>query len=84
MISATREKASSDLSQRSVGSGSEALKDLISGLVPDERTGVVVPGGRPGPDGFFELFGRTVRPPAQPLVGELGEPQFHTRLSHEL
>jgi hypothetical protein len=35
---------------------------------------VLLPGGDPGADGGFELLGRAVHSPAQPLLGELGEP----------
>ena len=45
----------------SLTKGGEAFKDLIGGLVPHERPGVVVPVRDPGADRGDLLFDRAVR-----------------------
>ena len=42
--------------------------------MPDERSGVLVPGVDPGADGRFELLGRAVRAATEPFVRQLREP----------
>ena len=55
----------------------EAFEDLFGGLVPDERGGVLVPGGDPGQDVGGEFFDVAVGGALQFLGGERGEPPFH-------
>ena len=61
---------------------SQPVQDLIGGLVPDIRPGMLVPGGDPGADGCDEFLDRTVGASPDPLGGELAEPaldQVHRR-----
>src|SRR3990172_5196096 len=51
-----------------------AGEDLIRRLQPDEGLGVFVAGGEVDADGVLELAGAAVRPAAQLLLGETGEP----------
>src|SRR3972149_6749022 len=51
-----------------------AGEDLIRRLQPDEGLGVFVAGGAVDADGVLELAGAAVRPAAQLLLGETGEP----------
>jgi hypothetical protein len=55
----------------------EAFEDLLSGLVPDERRGVLVPGVDPGSDVGGEFFWVAVGGALQFLGRERGEPPFH-------
>src|ERR1035437_7351648 len=55
----------------------EALGDLLSGFVPDERLGVLVPGLDPRSYVGGEFFGVAVSGALQFLCGERGEPPFH-------
>jgi len=54
----------------------EGAKDLIGGLGPHERLGVVVPGLDPGADVSLEGVNAGVHPALEQLGGELGEPAF--------
>jgi hypothetical protein len=54
----------------------EGVEDLVGGLLPHERLGVVVPGLDPGSDVGFEGLDARVGAAADLLVGEVAEPSF--------
>jgi len=54
--------------------GGEGFEDLIGGLGPYERAGVLVPFGDPLADVGLELGDAAVRGTAQLAVSQLGEP----------
>jgi hypothetical protein len=52
----------------------ERGQDLVGGLGPGERPGVLIPGGDPGPDVVLQGLHRGVHAAADQLVGQQAEP----------
>jgi uncharacterized integral membrane protein len=52
----------------------DLVEDLVGGLGPDKRPGLLVPGVDPGLDRAGRLGDRPVAATPQPLAGQLGEP----------
>ena len=55
---------------------SESFEDVLGGLGPDERPGVVVPGLHPAPDVGFEGVDAAMVTALEQVFGEVGEPAF--------
>jgi len=53
------------------------VANLLGGLGPDERTGILVPVFQPGADIGVELAHRAVRAPLELSFGEFAEPALH-------
>src|SRR4051794_19725573 len=61
----------------SVKKSSESFEDVLCGLGPYERPGVVVPGFHPSSDVGFEGLDAAVVAAVEQVLGEVGEPAFH-------
>ena len=53
------------------------IEDLLGGLRPHERPGILVPGLDPGADVFFQGLHALAGPAADHLIGQEPEPAFH-------